>query len=83
MSHKQRVGLALVAAFVTTIAPGEARSQERPYRLVEGWAQLPSGVDAWGQTIGVELDEAAVAKYSYIPRNIGTALRADDSIAFR
>jgi len=26
------------------------------YRLVEGWAQLPPGVEAWGQTIGVEMD---------------------------
>ena len=33
--------------------------------------------------IGVELDEEAVAKYSYTPRDIGTALRADGSVAFR
>jgi len=62
MSHMERVGLvpvvALVAALVatTTIATASVEAQQSPYRLVEGWAQLPNGVEAWGQTIGVELD---------------------------
>ena len=33
-----------------------AQSSEASYELMEGWAQLPDGVEAWGQTIGVELD---------------------------
>jgi hypothetical protein len=58
----ERVGLvpvvALVAALVatTTIATASVEAQQSPYRLVEGWAQLPNGVEAWGQTIGVDLD---------------------------
>ena len=59
MSHVERKGLTFVAALVATIAiasPQALHSQALSYRLVEGWAQLPSGVEAWGQTIGVELD---------------------------
>jgi hypothetical protein len=59
MSHVERKGPTFVAALVATIAivsPPALHSQESSYRLVEGWAQLPSGVEAWGQTIGVELD---------------------------
>jgi len=59
----KRVGSALVAALVATgtiatadIQAERTQSQESSYRLVEGWAELPSGVEAWGQTIGVELD---------------------------
>ena len=59
MLHTDRIGLALVALVVATItiAPTGVQAQESPYRLVEDWAQLPNGVDAWGQTIGVELDD--------------------------
>ena len=63
MSHMDRVGLALVAGLVatttiiTTSAQAQgAQSQESAYRLVDGWAQLPNGVDAWGQTIGLDID---------------------------
>ena len=59
MSHVERKGLTFVAALGATIAiasPQALHSQALSYRLVEGWAQLPSGVEAWGQTIGVELD---------------------------
>ena len=63
MSHMDRKGLALVAALVAMNALASAgaqaqgtRDQEAPYRLVEGWAQLPYGVEAWGQTIGLDLD---------------------------
>ncbi len=63
MSHMDRKGLALVAALIATntipAAGAQAqgtRGQESPYRLVDGWAQLPNGVDAWGQTIGLDMD---------------------------
>ena len=64
MSQPNRIGstlgaAVLVAALLATnaVAPADVQAQESPYRLVEGWAQLPNGVDAWGQTIGVELDD--------------------------
>ena len=58
MLHKERIGLTLAAGFVAAVAVAATptQGQEAPYRLVDGWAQLPSGVEAWGQTIGVELD---------------------------
>jgi hypothetical protein len=58
MSHADRIGSTLVAALVATnaVAPASVQAQESSYRLVDGWAQLPNDVDAWGQTIGVELD---------------------------
>jgi len=59
MSHVARKGMTLVAVVVATITLVSAqtlRGQEWDYRLVEGWAQLPDGVEAWGQTIGVEID---------------------------
>ena len=37
-------------------AAAGAQSSAESYRLVDGWAQLPEGVEAWGQTIGVEID---------------------------
>ena len=36
----------------------EAQTPHLSYRFVDGWAQLPDGVEAWGQTIGVEIDPA-------------------------
>ena len=59
MSHVERKGLTLVAALVAAItiaSPQALQSQESAYRLVDGWAQLPNGVDEWGQTIGLHLD---------------------------
>ena len=59
MSHTERRGLALVATFVATITIASAQAlqgQGSDYHLVEGWPQLPDGVEAWGQTIGVEID---------------------------
>lgn len=38
------------------LAPAAARAEAPAYTLVEGWARLPEGVPAWGQTIGVEID---------------------------
>jgi len=45
--------VACVFAAALTV-PGVAQGPS--YRLVEGWAELPEGVEAWGQTIGVEID---------------------------
>ena len=63
MSHVERKALTLVAAVVATftvatasVQAQRAQSQESAYRLVDGWAQLPDGVDAWGQTIGLDMD---------------------------
>ena len=39
-----------------SISCSENQIQEVSYDLVEGWAELPEGVEAWGQTIGVEID---------------------------
>lgn len=41
-------------ALVVSLQP--AHAQPTSYRHVEGWAELPEGVVAWGQTIGVEVD---------------------------
>jgi DNA-binding beta-propeller fold protein YncE len=48
--------LTTLVATATALAAGGAGAQQASYHLVEGWAQLPRGVDAWGQTIGVEMD---------------------------
>ena len=56
MSHATRLGPALVATVAAMTACTGAQSPEASYSLVEGWAQLPSGVEAWGQTIGLEVD---------------------------
>ncbi len=53
MSRVRRV---LRAVVLLVVGAGGAGAQEASYRLVEGWAQLPDGVEAWGQTIGVEID---------------------------
>lgn len=50
------VTLGGAVAVVVAIARAGAQDPESSYRLVDGWAQLPDGVDAWGQTIGVEAD---------------------------
>ena len=46
--------LAIVAS--TAIGAGALGAQESSYELVEGWAELPQGLDRWGQTIGTEMD---------------------------
>ena len=45
------VGAALLAVTASGLA-----SQEASYTLDTGWAQLPDGIEEWGQTIGVEMD---------------------------
>lgn len=57
MSEVARWRLAvLMVAMAAAALPTAAEAQGTSYHLVEGWAQLPRGVDAWGQTIGVEID---------------------------
>ena len=52
MSHASRI---LMAAAVIALGAANADAQQVSYRLVDGWAQLPDGVEAWGQTIGMEM----------------------------
>jgi len=54
MSHLRH--LAVLAAAALLGAPSRASAQVPPFRLIDGWAQLPQGVTGWGQTIGVEVD---------------------------
>ena len=51
------VAMAL-AASLGTVGDLGAQTPHLSYRFVDGWAQLPDGVEAWGQTIGVEIDPA-------------------------
>jgi DNA-binding beta-propeller fold protein YncE len=56
MSHATRkVVLLLLAALAA--GRSSASAQEHSYRLVDGWAQLPAGIDRFGMTLGLELDE--------------------------
>ena len=56
MSNASRTRIFSLTLVAFALGTNVARAQESRYELVEGWAQLPSGVDAWGQTIGVEMD---------------------------
>lgn len=59
MLRPSRFGLALGMVIAVLLpAQGLVRAEEPSYRLVDGWAQLPEGVEAWGQAIGVDLDAA-------------------------
>jgi galactonate dehydratase len=49
-----------------------------PLKVRDGYITVPETPG-----IGIELDEKAVARYSYTPRDVGTALRSDGSVAFR
>lgn len=55
MWYTSRAGLILMAVFIPIGA--SASIQDVRYRHVEGWAELPDGVEAWGQTIGIETDD--------------------------
>src|SRR5713226_6958555 len=57
MSHAGRVQFTLVVTIVALIAmPGAGvHAQDNPYRVVEGWAQLPDG-RKWGSTAAVDVD---------------------------
>ncbi|HCK34809.1 MAG TPA: hypothetical protein DHW20_06560, partial [Gemmatimonadetes bacterium] len=58
MSNPGRAGLIILSLSmaVASISCSENQIQEVSYSLVEGWAELPEGIEAWGQTIGVEID---------------------------
>ena len=57
MMHASRTGFTLIAAvaMMLTFAPA-ARAQPNPYRLLDGWAQLPASMNGgkWGEVIGVK-----------------------------
>jgi len=55
MLHASRAGIAFAAAALLMGTAPDAGAQQGPYGLVEGWGQLPPGVDAWGQTIGIDV----------------------------
>ena len=46
-----------MAVFIPIVVGASASIQDVRYRHVEGWAELPDGVEAWGQTIGIETDD--------------------------
>ena len=51
---------------------------KNPLKVENGYIQVPEGPG-----IGVEFDEEAAARFPYVPRGIGTAVREDGSVAFR
>jgi DNA-binding beta-propeller fold protein YncE len=53
MSHAKRIGIVFGLVALGATAAG---AQAPTYRLAEGWAQLPSGVERFGMTLGLELD---------------------------
>jgi len=55
-SGKMGLVILLLSTVAISTSCGEDQIQEVSYSLVEGWAELPEGVEAWGQTIGVEID---------------------------
>jgi len=58
MPNSGKIGLVILLLSTVAISTscGEDQIQEVSYSLVEGWAELPEGIEAWGQTIGVEID---------------------------
>jgi streptogramin lyase len=57
MSHRRGAFVALLLGASVTLVGTGAGAQQAAYRLVDGWAQLPPGVKAWGYTIGVDVDK--------------------------
>ena len=57
MWYASRAGLIFMAVFIPIVVGASASIQDVRYRHVEGWAELPDGVEAWGQTIGIETDD--------------------------
>ena len=53
MSH---AGRTLVLMLIAVVVASPAGAQQPNYQLVEGWAQLPQGVERFGMTLGVEID---------------------------
>ncbi len=57
MSNPSRAGLIFLAVSIPVLVGASAWIQDVRYHHVEGWAELPDGVEAWGQTIGIETDD--------------------------
>jgi hypothetical protein len=56
MRHSDRTVATIGLAVVTLAgAPGIARAQQNPFRLVENWAQVPSDF-AWGELADADVD---------------------------
>jgi DNA-binding beta-propeller fold protein YncE len=56
MRHLNRAVFAIgLAVAAVAGAPGIARAQQNPFRLVENWAQVPAGF-AWGELADADLD---------------------------
>ncbi|PYS05844.1 MAG: hypothetical protein DMG12_06070, partial [Acidobacteria bacterium] len=57
MSYTRPVRFTRVAAIIAAIVVSAvaARAQDNPYRVVEGWPQLPASVK-WGAVISVDSD---------------------------
>jgi DNA-binding beta-propeller fold protein YncE len=56
MTKQSSAALRVLAGAAVLFGPAAASSQMVTYELVEGWAQLPAGVDRFGMTLGLELD---------------------------
>jgi len=56
MAGAARTRLTIVVAAAMALGGQALGAQQVSYHLVEGWAQLPRGVEAWGQTTGVLSD---------------------------
>ena len=56
MTYRSRACLPLLAGGLALLIPSGAASQGASYRLVEGWARLPAGIERFGMVLGMELD---------------------------
>jgi len=58
MPNPGKIGLVVFVVSMVAVSTScrEEQIREVSYNLVEGWAELPEGIEAWGQTIGVEID---------------------------
>ena len=58
MSNRCRTVTMILSLILVAASTGcsEDHIQEVSYTLIDSWAQLPEGVEAWGQTIGLEID---------------------------
>ena len=58
MPNPGKIGLVVFVVSMVAVSTScrEEQIREVSYNLVEGWAELPEGIAAWGQTIGVEVD---------------------------
>ncbi|MGE0161121.1 MAG: peptidyl-alpha-hydroxyglycine alpha-amidating lyase family protein, partial [Gemmatimonadales bacterium] len=57
MTHSGRTPFLLLVGLLALWHPQDATGQTVQYELQEGWARLPAGVDRFGMTLGLELDD--------------------------